>query len=110
MNWLQNNYGGNINKEQRKDTYIYRWDIRSKAAEKFLNKILPFVQIKKSQVEVALEFIKLKEGYLTTLKGSQGFRKLSEDEMSRRFELKEKLKSLKKEYKPYIKNVCTNND
>ncbi len=110
MNWLQDNFGGNVNLERRKETYIYRWDIRSQAAKRFLMEIRPFVLIKKEQIDLAIKYEEEKERYLTTLKGSQGFRQLSEDEINRRMEMREELKKLKKEYKPYIKNVCANND
>jgi len=42
--------------------------------------------------------------YLETLKGKRGFRTLTEEEIANRYEMKEKLKLLKKQYTPYIKN------
>ena len=110
MNFLQDNFGGSVLLEQRPDSYIYRWDIRSQAAQRFLQTIYPFVLIKKEQVKLALKFETNKSKYLQTLKGSQGFRKLSQEEIDWRLKIKEDLKKLKKEYAPYIKNVCTNND
>lgn len=103
MNWLKNNFGGNVLFSQRNDSYIYRWEIRSKAAEQFLNQIYPFAKIKKEQIELALKFQKTKGNYLNTLKGHQKFRSLSEQEMKERFEIKEMLKKIKKEYRPYNK-------
>ena len=110
MNWLQDNFGGNVVLERRKETYIYRWDIRSQAAKRFLLQIQPFVLIKKEQIDLAIKYEEEKEKYLLTLKGHQGFRQLSEDEISRRMKMREDLRKLKKEYKPYIKSACTNND
>lgn len=110
MNWLQDNFGGNVNKESRQDSYIYRWDIRSQAAKRFLLLIQPFVLIKREQADLAIRYENDKEKYLETLKGFRGFRQLSEDEINNRLKMREELKKLKKEYKPYTKNVCANND
>ena len=46
MNWLQNHFGGHVRLETRGINSIYRWDIRSQAAFKFLEVIRPFVLIK----------------------------------------------------------------
>lgn len=105
MNWLQGNFGGYVRKEPRNENYIYRWSITSKSAFRFLNLIYPFLQIKKEQVKIALQFEGLKGKYLDTLKGHQGFRKLSSEETQERTELRDKLKKLKKEYTPYIEKV-----
>lgn len=102
MNWLQDNYGGHVTLSRKDTHYIYRWDIRSKNAARFLEDILPYLQIKKDQALIALEFEKEKGRYLDTLKGKQGFRQLSDEEMNKRLELKEHLKALKKEYVPYV--------
>jgi hypothetical protein len=110
MNWLQDNFGGYVAMSRKDKFYIYRWDIRSQVAKQFLLTIQPFVLVKKEQVDLAIEYENKKEKYLVTLKGSKGFRQLSDDEISIRMEMKETLKKLKKVYAPYIKNVCTNND
>jgi hypothetical protein len=104
MNFLKENFGGSVLLEHRTGSYIYRWDIRSRAAERFLTEIYPFVMIKKEQVDLALGFERKKGIYLNTLKGSQGFRQLSDKEIQWRFEARESLKKMKKEYAPYIKN------
>ncbi len=104
MNWLQDNFGGSVLLSKRDRNYIYRWDIRSQAANRFLSFIYPFVLIKKEQVKLALKFEERKGKYLETLKGFQGFRQLSDEEIKWRNEIKESLKKLKKEYAPYIKN------
>lgn len=105
MNWLQDNFGGYVSLSRKDTYYIYRWDIRSKSAYKFLSLIYPFVIIKKEQVKLALQFEETKGKYLETLKGYQGFRKLTEDELKERTEIKDKLKKLKKIYTPYIEKV-----
>lgn len=104
MNWLQDRYGGHVQLSRRNGNYIYRWDIRSQAAHRFLTIIYPFVLIKKGQVKLALEFEERKGKYLETLKGFQGFRKLSDEEIKKRVKIKENLQKLKREYTPYIKN------
>ena len=102
MHWLKDNFGGHVQMNKRPDNnWIYHWDIRSKAAETFINAILPFVKIKQSQLLLAIEFQSKKSGYLTTLKGKQKFRKLTEEELNERLEIKEKIKKLKKEYTLY---------
>ena len=47
----------------------------------------------------------MKGKYLDTLKGHQGFRKLSDKEIKERIRIKDKIKKLKKIYTPYIKKV-----
>ena len=105
MNWLQDNFGGYVQKNVRPDNnWVYHWDIRSKAAEDFINSIMPFVKIKKPQLELALEFQKKKSEYLHTLKGTQKFRALNAKEIEERLEIKERIKKLKKQYTLYTKN------
>jgi hypothetical protein len=110
MNWLQDNFGGSVQLSKRIDSYIYRWDIRSQAAKRFLLLIQPFVLIKKEQVDLAIEYEERKGKYLETLKGKRGFRTLTEEEIQWRYSIKEKLSKLKKNYVLYTKNVCANND
>jgi hypothetical protein len=104
MNFLQDNFGGYVGVDKHNGHYIHRWDIRSQKAKEFLKLIYPFVIIKKEQVKLALEFETMKGKYLETLKGYQGFRKLTDDEIKNRLDFKEKLIKLKKIYTPYIKN------
>ncbi len=104
MKWLEDNFGGHVLYSSRNGTYIYRWDIRSKRALNFLKLIYPFVQIKKKQLDVAIEFEERRGTYLETLKGFQGFRRLSDEEIGWREKMSQKLKSLKKEYVSYTKS------
>lgn len=104
MNYLQDNFGGYVSVDKHNGHYIHRWDIRSKKAKDFLSLIYPFVIIKKEQVRIALEFETMRGKYLESLKGHQGFRKLTNDEIKRRLEYKEKLMKLKRDYAPYIKD------
>lgn len=104
MNWLQDNFGGYVGINRANGHYIHCWEVRSQKAKEFLSLIYPFSIIKKEQIKVALEFETNKGKYLETLKGYQGFRTLSEEEIKSRIETKEKLQRMKREYTPYIKN------
>jgi hypothetical protein len=105
MNWLENNFGGHVRMEKRKENWIYRWDIRSQAAKQFLQLILPFLKIKTEQVKMAIEFEEVKGKYLETLKGHQGFRKLTKNEIGKRLEIKNRLKNAKHTYSFYMKTI-----
>ena len=104
MNFLQDNFGGYVAVDKHNGHYIHRWEVRSQKAKEFLSLIYPFVIIKREQIKIALEFETMKGKYLETLKGHQGFRKLTNDEIKNRLNFKEKLMKLKKLYTPYIKN------
>lgn len=104
MNWLQEHFSGYVGVDYHSGHYIHRWDVRSQAARKFLLRILPFVLIKRPQAILALEFEERKQKYLTSLKGSRGFRKLTDEEIKWRYEMKEELKRLKRDYAPYTKD------
>ncbi len=102
MNWLEKNFGGYVRMERRKDSWIYRWDIRSQKAKDFLVLMMPYLKIKLAQAKLAIEFEEVKGKYLETLKGFQGFRKLTKNEIGKRMELKNRLKSIKKTYGFYM--------
>ena len=105
MIWLEEKFGGYVRMDRRKDSWIYRWDIRSQQAKKFLELILPFLKVKDEQVKLAIEFEEVKGKYLDTLKGSQGFRQLSKNEIGKRMEIKNRLKNIKKTYTFYHKTI-----
>lgn len=105
MNWLDKNFGGHVRMERRKGSWIYRWDIRSQKAKDFLLLILPYLKIKRAQAEMAIEFEEVKGKYLGTLKGSQGFRKLTKNEIGKRMEIKNRLKNIRKTYGFYMKTI-----
>lgn len=104
MNWLTEHFGGHVQLSRKGQYSIYRWDIRSQAAKRFLLAILPYVLVKKEQVILAIEYEQRKETYLYNQKGSKGFNRLTEEEIQWRMETKEKLKALKKNYVVYTKN------
>lgn len=105
MNWLVEHFQGGYVLQSRKDTFsIYRWDVRSQHAKRFLETILPYVIVKRKQVELAIAYEKRKEQYLYNQKGSQGFNRLSDEEIKWRLDLREELKRLKKDYAVYTKN------
>lgn len=105
MNWLEEKFGGYVRMEKRKESWIYRWDIRSQQAKQFLESILPFLKIKTAQVKLAIEFEEVKGKYLETLKGTQGFRKLTKNEIGKRVEIKNRLKQAKHTYSFYWKTI-----
>lgn len=105
MTWLEQTFGGSVRMERRTGNWIFRWDIRSQAAKRFLDLILPFVKIKTEQVKLAIEFEEVKGKYLETLKGHQGFRKLTKNEIEKRMEIKNKLKKAKRTYGFYLKTI-----
>lgn len=105
MSWLEKEFGGYVRMDRRKDTWIHRWELRSQKASKFLEMILPFTKIKDRQIKLALEFEEVKGKYLETLKGSQGFRKLTKNEIGKRVEIKNRLKQAKHTYSFYWKTI-----
>lgn len=105
MNWLETNFGGSVRMERRKENWIYRWDIRSQAAKRFLILIMPYLKIKTEQAKLALEFEEVKGKYLESLKGHRGFRKLTKNEIGKRIEIKNRLKNIKKTYTFYHKII-----
>lgn len=105
MTWLEKTFGGSVRMERRIGNWIYRWDTRSQAAKQFLTLIQPFIKIKGEQVKLALQFEEIKGKYLETLKGHQGFRKLTKNEIGKRMAIKNRLKQAKKTYGFYWKTV-----
>lgn len=104
MNWLTKHFGGHVQLSRKDKHYIYRWDIRSQAAKRFLETIVPYLIVKKEQAELALAFERRKEQYLYNQKGSKGFSRLSDEEIRWRQSVKDQLKALKRNYATYIKN------
>ena|ERR1700677_4361801 len=104
MNYLEKNFGGYVAVDYHGGYYIHRWDVRSKKAYRFLKTIFPFLLIKKEQAKLAIKFEESKGNYWDSLKGHQGFRRLTPEEVEKRFKMKKELQDLKKIYSPYIKN------
>ncbi len=105
INWLESNFKGHVYSARKEGKYpIYRWDSRAQNALNFLKAIQPFVVVKKDQVDLAIKFEERKQQYVFMPKGSQGFNKISPEEIKWRLEMKDNLKSLKKNYIPYTKN------
>ena len=105
MNWLDKTFGGYVRMERRKESWIYRWELKSQKAKNFLKLILPYLKIKHAQATLAIEFEEVKGQYLETLKGSKGFRQLTKNEIGKRMEIKNRLKNIKKTYGFYMKTV-----
>ena len=61
INFLKMNFGGYICYQPNDDIKhkdIWRWELRSKKAIEFIRLILPYLQIKRPQAELAIEFQK----------------------------------------------------
>lgn len=105
MDWLKDNFGGNVYQQRNNQYYIYRWRIHSEAAEKFLIFIRPYVLIKKPQVEFAIMFNQeRKERSQNKGRSSRGtWTKLTEEELQWRINQKAELSLMKKRYSPYTR-------
>lgn len=101
MDFLEKHFDGYVAIDFHGGYYIHKWEIRSQAAKRFLEIIQPNVIIKRDQVDLAIEFEKAKGKYLESLKGHQGFRTLTTEEINRRQSFKESLMKLKRNYLPY---------
>lgn len=109
MNWLKEHFGGNVYEQRSGTKYsIYRWRIHSQKAVTFLKYILPYVLIKRKQVEFAIAYYeKSKEHALSSKRSTTTGRYvlLTEKELNWRLEKKAELIKLKKVYIPYIKDI-----
>lgn len=62
--WLRMQYGGSITRDDKRylrksslsKNIIYKWFLSSAPAAEFLEKILPYLYLKKSQAELAIKF------------------------------------------------------
>lgn len=65
INWLNNTFGGHISDNshspsRKKQRPCWAWRIMSNEAQVFLEKIYPYVHIKKTQIKLAIKFQKEK--------------------------------------------------
>ena len=62
IHWLKNNFGGSIGVQQQPEGKNWKpawyWTISCNTAMNFLVEILPYLRLKKSQAELAIEFQK----------------------------------------------------
>ena len=62
IQWLKFNFGGNfyMSRHQKKPTHkpMFQWQIHSQKAADFLSQILPYLQIKKPNADLAIKFQK----------------------------------------------------
>jgi len=83
INWLQFSYGGSVAKRKpckdgQKPSWV--WDISSKKAGEFLNLVLPYLQIKRPQAELALKFQNRRKSRIT--KGVHGILRMTDAEVA----------------------------
>jgi len=97
VDFLRASHGGRIRPEKRKRASyqrIYsRWTLVCKHAAVFLVRILPYLQLKKRQAELAIEF----QGRLIGTKGrgrGMGREQLSETEIKHREDLEKQISNL----------------
>ena len=57
--WLIKNYGGNFYKHMMKPAMlkVYRWTLSGQTAKPFIERILPYLILKKDQAELALDVL-----------------------------------------------------
>ena len=107
MNWLKDNFGGNVWEQKRGTKYsIYRWRAHAERAHHFLETILPYVLIKKPQVEFAIRFNNERKKHLVNSSRSTKTGKyisMDSKEIVWRESQQKELMKLKKIYISYIK-------
>lgn len=91
IEWIKDRVGGNILSEVGKNGLMYRWHLASIKAKDFLEKILPYLKIKKPQAILAIDFQNKCGGYV----GRKG---LSKEQINTREFYRSKIKEAKNEY------------
>jgi hypothetical protein len=88
LDLLLNSFGGSIRLVSKKGSRpIWVWRVYHKAAKQFLETVLPYLVVKKSQVELLVE---LENG----VPGRGGHRRLSDVEIDRRRRVKDEISAL----------------
>lgn len=87
VQWFRDTFGGSFCRNGKNNGHpFYQWAIHSQQARQFLNEVLPFLKLKQKQAMIAIE---LQEGlYISDRKN------LSEEELEKRFALKEAIHKL----------------
>jgi hypothetical protein len=93
---IKKQYGGWIEKIPRKanDRQCYRWCTADKSAAKFLQKIYPYLFIKKKQASMCLELYEMSKKLKTQRKNTGQFIKASKKELQRKLQLVEEIRLL----------------
>ena len=85
---LQIEYGGSIHRTRGTNKPVYHWVLSTASANSFLEHIYPHVQVKKQEIKIALDFVKL-------CVGRRGY-KLTDVELAIRANYKQELQRLKR--------------
>ncbi len=108
MYWLKEHFGGNVYSQRNGTKYsIYRWRAHAEKAEQFLLRILPYVIIKKKQVEFAIAFNQERKAKVLASGRSRSngrYTVLTDEDIQWRLDKKAELIALKKFYIPYTKD------
>jgi hypothetical protein len=91
IDWLKDNFGGWVKKGSKNRLQVLHWTLSSNEGSDFLNKILPYLRIKKRQANLAIEFQIHKK---LAVKNNPGNRALSSEEIEKRDWYKQRLSSL----------------
>jgi len=87
---LKELFGGNIYVQKIRNTTMYRWEINSQQARRFLENIYEFLRIKDDQAQLAIE-LELRKKMTVNRKFG-----LSQKEIDKREEMFQKIRRLKK--------------
>lgn len=86
LDWIKDNFGGRIYQIKRDNSYF--WVATNKVALKFLKDIIPFLQYKKPQAELAIKFYDGRE--------EEKMHRMNDNELKRRNGIYQEMKLLKK--------------
>jgi hypothetical protein len=98
MEWLKSCFGGRIHLSHKKvrplaTRHLYTWRLAAKAGRPVLEGMLPYLIIKKDQIEAMLKLI--------DLMGAAGCQFVPEDVMTERLALVDEIKTAKWKERPY---------
>jgi hypothetical protein len=83
-------FGGHVKKGGKSNKQCWHWKVSSLSAARFIREILPYSRIKKDQIEVALEYVRLFK------KKAIGNKGISEKEKEQRIAYAKRLSEMKK--------------
>jgi len=107
MDWLIGNFGGLVYKrikdEADQNTYghgwVYEWRLSERQAYELLKKLVPFLKYKKPQAELAIRFYERRIFENKNKRdNNKRFIRLTDEEINKREEIYQQMKSLKKIY------------
>lgn len=97
---LHQRYGGYFAPYTRNGSTYHRWCAIGKLALEVLEEVRPYLLNKAEQADIAIEFVKRQQAYMTIRKGHRGYEPISEDERDYRLAAKEKMHMLNSRKRP----------